>query len=314
MPVFAKFQRKILTCATADMVWSDHLRVKYKLLSQNCQNFAYCLYRMIAVDPEKVDDDVRRAWKRVPNRVTQYKTVLKRAAPMLARGLVIEGIELSVEGAALIGLEAVGLSLLGPVGEIILVASILAPLFLAKSNDTKWLKLHGITKVTKKQKGKLEPATETEHHNNMLIERQMEEVIREIAEQPSDKEVSPLHEFDHWETSVVGTTVTDVSSPDSRYQGYNKQSTNKYARLGFPVEHVVAVFQEWGIDTGEGDEFSFSEVDHQKMINSLLGHYGFDEIFSAKEPTTPCKALLESAMPDDRALQCDAHVSTLGVE
>src|SRR6186713_3745072 len=59
----------------ADHIWNKLLRRRYRVLAQNCQNFAYALYKRIRVDPESVTAKVSGTFQPFPHRLSFVKDV-----------------------------------------------------------------------------------------------------------------------------------------------------------------------------------------------------------------------------------------------
>ena len=124
--------------------------MKYKIDAQNCQNFAFLLYRRILVDEKDpgIPREERQTWRHIPNRITQVKTFAKKVGSQFliigALGALGAAGAAAVEGlTAILEASPLGPGLAGLVAEEILglgegiIMSV--PFMIIHDRDSKWL-------------------------------------------------------------------------------------------------------------------------------------------------------------------------------
>jgi hypothetical protein len=243
----------------AEHIWQTRFKTIYELAGQNCQNFAYLLYRRITVDKKDpiVSRAERRSWKPIPNRVTQVKSLAKKAGPYLAIAIPLE---------LLFDAFVITNPVLGAARTVLVFASLIIPAGWLHSKDRKWLRE---MKKAEKELARIK-------------------VLPSVGGKSRDGLLSVSSQNPH--SSGTKLLAKDLHAQHSgAYGSYNRVSVNEYVRMGFTVEEVVSVLNESNIDSNKGEYFHFDEEDTNTFMDALLEQKdaGTRSIMSGSSETLP---------------------------
>lgn len=251
----------------ASYIWKTRFRNKYKVDTQNCQNFAYLFYKRIHID--SYDSRIRsqrRSFKPFPRRLTRFTELTLRRTLQAAAVTAIA----DPEALVLYGLATI------------------LPTLILQCKDKKWL-------------GKEEKADqawlEQEYHGfnvDMVHDIanwgfEVEEVVATLRDLGYRSHGGRYLYLDEEEWEKLDDTLQDRAMAQAEYQGFDYNLVDEIAGGKFTVKEVVSALRDLRYEPQDRDleDKEFNEVVHviEKRVQDAARNRARMSMISGKEDT-----------------------------